>query len=104
MGDSGIRFIEPPQPNERVLAYELSGNFTAEDMRAFLERLEVYRKAATAYDAAWALFDDEAITAVDAFREAHGLVYPGNPRGLVDERFVEALRTAYYTPLPPSDQ
>jgi SpoIIAA-like len=40
MSDSGIRFIDPPQPNERLIAYELSGNFTGDDMRTFIERLE----------------------------------------------------------------
>ncbi len=41
------------------------------------------------------LFDEEAIAAVDKFRAAHGLTYQGNPAGLVDARFVDALRAAY---------
>ncbi len=40
MSESGIRFIDPPEPNERLLAYELSGDFTGDDMRSFIERLE----------------------------------------------------------------
>ena len=40
MSDSGIRFIDPPEPNERVLAYEIAGDFTGDDMRVFVERLE----------------------------------------------------------------
>ncbi len=40
MSESGIRFIDPPEPNERVLAYELSGDFTGDDMRTFVEHLE----------------------------------------------------------------
>jgi hypothetical protein len=40
MNESGIRFIDPPEPNERLLAYELSGDFTGEDMRTFVERIE----------------------------------------------------------------
>ena len=40
MSESGIRFIDPPEPNARVLAYELTGDFTGDDMRAFVERLE----------------------------------------------------------------
>jgi hypothetical protein len=40
MSESGIRFIDPPEPNERLLAYELSGDFTGDDMRTFVERLE----------------------------------------------------------------
>jgi len=41
------------------------------------------------------LFDEEAIAAVDKFRAANGLNYQGSPAGLVDERFVQALRAAY---------
>ena len=41
-------------------------------------------------------FDDEAIVAVDKFRSDKGLTYQGNPAGLVDARFVAALREAYY--------
>jgi hypothetical protein len=40
MRESGIRFIDPPEPNDRILAYELSGDFTRDDMRSFVERLE----------------------------------------------------------------
>jgi len=40
MSESGIRFIEPPVPNDRVLAYELDGDFSGDDMRLFVERLE----------------------------------------------------------------
>jgi hypothetical protein len=39
MSDSGIHFIDPPVPNERLLAYEISGDFTGDDMRTFVERL-----------------------------------------------------------------
>ncbi len=42
------------------------------------------------------VFDDEAIAAVDKFRADNGLVYQGNPPGLVDARLVEALRAAYF--------
>jgi uncharacterized Ntn-hydrolase superfamily protein len=42
------------------------------------------------------VFDDEAIAAVDKFRADNGLVYQGNPPGLVDGRFVEALRAAFF--------
>jgi hypothetical protein len=40
MSESAIRFIDPPEPNERLLAYEISGDFTGDDMRSFVERLE----------------------------------------------------------------
>ena len=40
MSESAIRFIDPPEPNERLLVYEISGDFTGDDMRSFVERLE----------------------------------------------------------------
>ena len=40
MSESAIRFIDPPVPSERLLAYEISGDFTGDDMRAFVERLD----------------------------------------------------------------
>jgi hypothetical protein len=40
MSESALRFIEPPTPDERILAYEIHGDFTGDDMRLFLERLE----------------------------------------------------------------
>ena len=40
MSESAIRFIDPPVSNERLLAYEISGDFTGDDMRSFVERLE----------------------------------------------------------------
>jgi hypothetical protein len=53
----------------------------------------------------FALYDAAAMDAVDAFRKDHNLVFEGNPRGLVDERLVEALREAYQrragAPAPP---
>ena len=39
---------------------------------------------------------DEVIAAVDKFRADKALTYQGNPAGLVDARFVEALRSAYF--------
>jgi uncharacterized Ntn-hydrolase superfamily protein len=44
----------------------------------------------------YAIYDEEAMAAVDKFRAAQGLNYQGNPAGLVDERFIDALRTAYF--------
>jgi uncharacterized Ntn-hydrolase superfamily protein len=41
------------------------------------------------------VFDDEAIAAVDRFRQEKGLNYGGNPPGLVDDRFIAALRAAF---------
>ena len=40
MSESSIRFIEPPQPDDRVVAAEIDGQMTAEDMKALVERLQ----------------------------------------------------------------
>ena len=40
-------------------------------------------------------YDDETIAAVDKFRADRNLNYQGNPAGLVDSRFIDALRAAY---------
>ncbi len=40
MSESGMRFIEPPQPDDRVVAAEILGQMTAEDMKALVERLQ----------------------------------------------------------------
>ena len=53
------------------------------------------RQATTAYNRDFATFDDEAIAAVDKFRTDRKLNYQGNPPGLVDARFVDALKAAY---------
>ena len=55
-----------------------------------------YRRLSADYDHNYGTFDAEIIAAVDKFREDHGLGYQGNPAGLVDERFVTALRTAFF--------
>jgi uncharacterized Ntn-hydrolase superfamily protein len=44
----------------------------------------------------YAMYDEEAMAAVDKFRADNGLNYQGNPVGLVDARFVDALRAAYF--------
>ncbi len=40
MSESSVRFIEPPQPDDRVVAAEIDGQMTAEDMKALVERLQ----------------------------------------------------------------
>ncbi len=37
---SSMRFIEPPQVNDRVVAVEIDGRLTAEDMAALVKRLQ----------------------------------------------------------------
>ena len=53
------------------------------------------RAAAAAFARDFAQFDGETVVAVDKFRRDHKLEYAGNPPGLVDSRFVTALRAAY---------
>jgi uncharacterized Ntn-hydrolase superfamily protein len=53
------------------------------------------KEAAAAFNREFAIFDDEAIAAVDKFRADQKLNYQGNPPGLVDQRFVDALKAAY---------
>lgn len=67
------------------------------DPDAFQVKIERYRELARAFDDAYGIYDGEARDAVDAFRAQHELEYSGNARGLVDARFVAALKDAYYT-------
>lgn len=66
------------------------------DPKKFLDASEAFSKIAQEYDAQYALYDAEAMDAVDRFRKENGLQYEGNAKGLVDERFVTALRARYY--------
>ncbi|HYO77153.1 MAG TPA: DUF1028 domain-containing protein [Thermoanaerobaculia bacterium] len=66
------------------------------DPKKFQEQVAEYTKKAEAYEQQYAVYDAEAMDAVDRFRKEHGLEYEGNARGLVDERFVTALRERYY--------
>lgn len=47
------------------------------------------------YTRDFATFDDETIAAVDKYRTDNKLNYQGNAPGLVDDRLVDALKTAY---------
>ncbi|HJU43582.1 MAG TPA: DUF1028 domain-containing protein [Vicinamibacterales bacterium] len=47
------------------------------------------------YTRTYGTFDDETVAAVDKFRDDQKLNYQGNPPGLVDQRFVDALKAAY---------
>ena len=53
------------------------------------------RQASTSYTREYAVYDEEAIAAVDKFRADRKLNYQGTPPGLVDQRFVDALKAAY---------
>jgi uncharacterized Ntn-hydrolase superfamily protein len=82
-------FPEPPP-------FDVDRGLMREDPERFRELLDAYREKAAAYEKAYAVYDEEAVAAVDAYRRDAGLDYEGNPRGLVDVRLVEALRAAYF--------
>jgi uncharacterized Ntn-hydrolase superfamily protein len=62
---------------------------------AYEKAMAEAKQASSGYTREFAVFDDEAIAAVDKFRADRSLNYQGNPPGLVDQRFVDALKTAY---------
>ncbi len=61
----------------------------------FAKVTEDARRRAAEYSREYGSYDAEAIAAVDKFRADRKLDYAGSPAGLVDQRFVEALRAAY---------
>ena len=83
-------FPEPPR-------FDAEPGLLRSDPAAYRRKIDDYRELARRYDEAFAVYDEEAISAVDAFRSAHDLDYSGNPRGLVDHRLVEALKHAYFS-------
>jgi hypothetical protein len=62
---------------------------------AYEKALAEAKQAAAAYNSQFATFDDGTVAAVDKFRADKSLNYQGNPPGLVDQRFVDALKAAY---------
>lgn len=59
---------------------------------AKLEALyEEFGKKSRAFNEQFAIYDAEAMDAVDRFRKDHAMDYDGNPRGLVDERLIAVL-------------
>ena len=66
------------------------------DPKRFREQVDAYSKKAQEYEQQYAVYDAETMDAVDRFRKENALEFEGNPRGLVDERFVSALRERYY--------
>lgn len=85
------KFPEPPSQESRP-----DDSLRRTDPEAWRAAWSDFRKAYTEYYDKYSRYDDEAMDAVDAFRKDKGMVYSGNPRGLVDERFVKALKQAYY--------
>lgn len=65
------------------------------DPERLQKELDELRRVQVSYMDEHGSYDAAAMDAVDAFRKDHDLVFEGNPRGLVDERLVAALRAAY---------
>jgi len=85
-----------PEPPE----LDLDRSRMREDPEGFQKAIEGFRETMRAYSGAWEIYDAETMDAVDAFRKQQGLDHLGNPRGLVDDRLVEALRRAAQQPAP----
>lgn len=85
-------FPEPPPSLNTAKMQELRKTDPAQYEKLVAES----RTRSAAYAREYGLYDEETIAAVDKFRADRGMNYQGNPPGLVDARFVEALRAAYY--------
>jgi len=57
---------------------------------------ETPRPVTPAFTREYGTFNDDTIAAVDRFRKDRGLDYQGDAPGLVDARFIAALRSAYF--------
>ena len=84
-------FPEAPTGTNTVKLQELRKT----DPAAYEKAAASAKQATSDFSRQYALFDDEVIAAVDKFRTDRNLNYQGNPPGLVDARFVEALRAVY---------
>lgn len=82
-----------PEPPE----FDVDRKLMTTDPRRFEALVDEYREEWRDWEERYAVYDLETVDAVDAFRKARGLEFEGNPRGLVDERFIEALRREYYS-------
>ena len=40
MTETSLSFIEPPQPNDRVVAVKIDGQLTADDMKSMIDRFQ----------------------------------------------------------------
>ena len=76
--------------------WEIEAALQDENPTLYRQQVDAYRQARRAYFAEFGRFDEEAVTAVDAFRKDRQMDYTGNPAGLVDRALVEALKAAYY--------
>lgn len=83
-------FPEPPVNNA-----QRNQELRKTNPEQFAKLQDEARSKSAAYTREHAGYDAEAVAAVDKFRADHKLVYAGNPPGLVDARFVDALKAAY---------
>jgi uncharacterized Ntn-hydrolase superfamily protein len=83
-------FPDPPAINP-----QRNQELRKSDPAAFEKLQADQRRSAAEYQRQYAQFDEEAVAAVDKFRADRELNYAGTPPGLVDDRFVTALRAAY---------
>jgi uncharacterized Ntn-hydrolase superfamily protein len=83
----------PPAPaavgNQKIAELRKTDPAAADKLQAESRRLQ------QEFTRDYAMYDEEAMAAVDKFRADHSLNYQGNPVGLVDARFIDALRAAY---------
>jgi uncharacterized Ntn-hydrolase superfamily protein len=84
-------FPEPPPSTNTPKMQELRKSNPAEFDKITAES----RRLNADFTRDFGTYDAEAMAAVDKFRADRKLDYQGSPAGLVDERFVQALRTAY---------
>jgi uncharacterized Ntn-hydrolase superfamily protein len=77
--------------NQKLAELRKTDPAAADKLQAETRRLQ------QEYTREYATFDEETIAGVDKFRADKGLNYQGSPAGLVDGRFIEALRAAYFT-------
>jgi uncharacterized Ntn-hydrolase superfamily protein len=80
----------PPTNTDKMRALQQS------DRAQYDKLIAESRRLSADYTRDYGTFDAEAIAAVDKFREDNSLNYQGNPPGLVDERLVTGLRSAYF--------
>jgi uncharacterized Ntn-hydrolase superfamily protein len=90
-------FPDPPPSANSPKMQELRKSNPA----AYEKALAEAKQASATYNRQFATFDDGTVAAVDKFRADQGLNYQGNPPGLVDQRFVDALRAAYFAKRKP---
>jgi uncharacterized Ntn-hydrolase superfamily protein len=80
----------PPSTNTRQMQ-----ELRRTDPALYDKRVADVRRASEEYTRGYSQYDAETIAAVDKFRTDKGMNYQGDAAGLVDARFIAALRAAY---------